>query len=107
MLSGMGRLSEWQYRATMEPGAVRVSDGAEPPFDFWDYFDAIPEHDFEGHDFSAGEVAYAWRMPSGVHEHVLIRCGTPDIFLVLILDLPEHEVYGHHLLDLRHLSGMV
>ena len=104
MLGVVGRLTEPQYRATMEPGPRRVNDGEPPPFDFWYYFDLIPDADFEGHDFAEGEVAYAWRMPSGTLEHVLVRCATPQIFLVLVLDLRFGTVYGHYLLDLRDFS---
>jgi hypothetical protein len=102
----MRRLTDDEFKATAVPGAERVGSDEEPPFDFWDYFDAIPEHDFEGHDFSAGEVSYAWNMPGTAYQHVLVECETPNVFLVLVLDVPGRSVAGHHLLDLNRLYGL-
>jgi hypothetical protein len=39
-------------------------------------------------------------------EHVLIRCDTPNVFLVLVLDLRAETVMGHHLLNLNKLYGL-
>jgi hypothetical protein len=101
----MSRLTEAEYLATIGRTPDRVGPEESPPFDFWPYFDSIPDEDFGGFDFSAGEVAYAWNMPSGHHQHVLIRCETPDVFLVLVLDLSGQKVHGHRLLDMGRLYG--
>ena len=45
-------------------------------------------------------------MPATGHQHVLVECETPNVFLVLILDLRRSEVLGHHLLDLRERYGL-
>ncbi|MET8837996.1 hypothetical protein ABZV78_29360 [Micromonospora sp. NPDC004540] len=78
----------------------------EPPFDFWPYLDSVPEDDFNGHDFSEGRVTHAWQSPDGAHQHVLVDCETPNVFLVLVLDLHASSVLGHHLLDLNRLYGL-
>jgi len=101
------RLTEAEYLATMDPHPVRVAQDDAPPFAFWDYFESIPHEDFDGHDFSAGTVTDAWTMPTTDYRHVLIRCETANVFLVLILDLRQCEVRGHHLLDLRKLYGLI
>jgi hypothetical protein len=44
-------------------------------------------------------------MPATDHQHVLVQCEIANVFLVLILDLRQRQVYGHHLLDLRKLYG--
>ncbi len=53
----------------------------------------------------AGRVSYAWKMPGGIYQHVLVDCDEPDVFLVLVLDLPASSVFGHHVLDLHRLYG--
>ncbi|MFI7558275.1 hypothetical protein [Micromonospora echinaurantiaca] len=45
-------------------------------------------------------------MPNGTHQHVLVDCETPNVFLVLVLDLHASSVLGHHLLDLNRLYGL-
>jgi hypothetical protein len=100
------RLTEDEFKATWAPNPVRVDPEGAPPFDFWPYFDAIDPDDFGGHDFSAGAVSHAWKMPGGDYEHVLVQCETPNVFLVLVLDLAGRSVAGHHLLDLGRLYGL-
>jgi hypothetical protein len=51
-------------------------------------------------------VTHAWRMPGTAYEHVLVRCRTPDVFLVLVLDVAGHTVVGHRLLDLNQVYGL-
>lgn len=102
----MPRLTETEFLATIDPHPERVGPDDAPPFDFWDYFDSIPDEDFHGHDFSDGTVTEARTMPATDHQHVLVRCDAPNVFLVLVLDLRQRQVYGHHLLDLRRLYGL-
>ncbi|MFB9177081.1 hypothetical protein ACFFX1_02920 [Dactylosporangium sucinum] len=96
----MRLLTEAEYRATMEPEPIQIGPEDEPPFDFWPYFDEVPEEDLGGHDFSEGSVTYAWHMPRGNRQHVLVNCETPNVFLVLVLDLSTESVLGHYLLDI-------
>jgi hypothetical protein len=83
-----------------DPSQVR---GQDPPFDFWPYFESIPVEDMGGHDFTGGVVDQVFRMPSGAHEHVLIACERRNVYLVLVLNLSDARVLGHHLLDLNRL----
>jgi hypothetical protein len=87
-----------------EPMA-RVSDDAEPLFDFWPYAERIPIEDFKGFDCSAGQVDYAFRHPNGRYEHVLINSDKRNVFMVLVLDREALWVVGHHLLRLNELYG--
>jgi hypothetical protein len=96
----MRLLTEAEYKATMESEPIRIGPDDEPPFDFWPYFDQVPESDLAGHDFSDGNVTYAWHMPLRNLQHVLVNCEKPNVFLVLVLDLSTETVYGHYLLDI-------
>jgi hypothetical protein len=102
----MRRLTDDEFKATTVPHPQRVRADEPPPFDFWDYFEAIPEADFGGHDFSGGQVTYAWDMPGTVFQHVLVDSETPNVFLVLVLDTAARRVAGHHLLDLNRIYGL-
>jgi hypothetical protein len=110
----MPKLTEDEYKATMDRRPIAVDPGEAPPFDFWPYFSTIPPADFGGHDFSAGAVPYAWRMPDSGFQHVLVGSQTPNVFLVLVLNVAGRSVAGHHLLsvaghhllDLNQLYGL-
>jgi hypothetical protein len=45
-------------------------------------------------------------MPDTPYQHVLIQCEAANVFLVLVLDLHERAVAGHHLLDLNEVYGL-
>jgi hypothetical protein len=102
----MPKLTEDEFKTTVTPHPVEIDPDEAPPFDFWPYLEAIPTEDFGGHDFSPGAVPYAWRMPESAYEHVLVGCETPNVFLVLVLDVIARSVVGHHLLDLNRLYGL-
>jgi hypothetical protein len=100
------RLTDEEFKATMGSDRERVGLDEEPPFAFWDYFDSIPPEDFAGHDFLDGRVSYAWNMRGTAYQHVLVECETPNVFLVLVLDVTARSVTGHHLLDLNRRYGL-
>ena len=102
----MALLSETEFRQTFAAPMTRVAQSEAPLFDFWPYFDEIPSEDFSGHDCSQGKVTYVYRHPSGRFEHVLVDSENRDIFMVLVLDLQNKSVLGHHLLDLPQLYGL-
>ena len=102
----MRRLTDDEFKATVADQRERVGLDEGPPFGFWDYFEAIPAEDLGGHDFSEGRVSYAWNMRGTAYQHVLVECGTANVFLVLVLDVPGRAVAGHHLLDLNRLYGV-
>ena len=100
------RLSDTDFEATFAPPMQQLGPEAQPPFDFWGYFDEIPEEDFGGYDCSAGDVSYVYRAASGHFEHVLVDSDDRDVFMVLVLDLNEGTVFGHYLLDLPTKYGL-
>ena len=109
MNSGKGNmplLSEREFQRTFAEPMTRVAQNEEPSFDFWVYFDQIPDADFSGHDCSSGTVTYVYRHPSGRFEHVLVDSETRDVFMVLVLDCDRRVVLGHRLLDLPTLYGL-
>jgi len=83
----------------------RLPQDAEPPFDFWPYFDAIPRDDFAEHRFSGG-VTYVYEHPAGRFQHVLVNSDDKNVFLVIVLDLAARKVLGHRVLDFCLMYGL-
>ena len=102
----MKRLSEEEYTRAFGHPMKRLAKDAAPPFDFWPYFESIPEADFEGHDCRAGSVSYVWENDQASFQHVLINSEDKNVFMVLVLDLQKHAVHGHRLLDLNQEYGL-
>lgn len=102
----MKQLSEAEYLATMAEPMKPVDTEAEAPFEFWDYFEAIPETHFEGHDCSEGLVPCVWEHPAGSFQHVLVGSEDENVFMVLVLDMKSRNVLGHRLLNLNREYGL-
>ena len=101
----MAVLSEEQYLATANSPMRQLPPAAEPPFDFGDYFDAIPDEDFAGHACH-GDVTYVYEDAQSRFQHVLFNSQDRNVFMVVILDAVNRNVAGHRLLDLNELYGL-
>lgn len=102
----MKQLAQSEFLTTFTAPMQRVSVDTPPPFDFWDYFEAIPEADFNGRDCSDGLVDYAWTDATEKFQHVLVSSEEENAFMVLVLDLSDKSVYGHRLLNLNEEYGI-
>jgi len=101
----MPRIPDEDWNQFFQAPVRRLSQGEEPPFDFWSYVKTIPAEDFQGYDCSAGNIEYVYRDNSGRFEHVLINSTSRDVFMVIMLDRFAGLVVGHKLLNLPHEYG--
>ena len=99
-------LSRDEYLATIAGSPIRAGSNEEPPFNFWPYFDAISQSDFEGYDCTAHTVTYVYRNDGAKLSHVLVNSTDPSVFMVLVLDIARRAVIGHRLLNLGNEYGL-
>ena len=83
-----------------------VTETAEPKLDIWPYVDAVPIADLEGFVLSEGVVKYVHLAASQQYEQVLVAANDKNVFLVIVINLPEIKIDGHCLLDLAELYGL-
>ena len=103
----MSLLSQDEFAKTFGETRERLLADESPPFDFWQYFDEIPLDDFEGHDCSAREVEYVYRMgPAHRYVHVLVNTEDRNVFMVIVLDIVAGDILGHRLLNLNREYGL-
>lgn len=81
-------------------------DDEDECIDIWQYCDLIPEADFAGFSIADRNVEMVSRTPDRKYDHVLIPTETPNVFLVIIVDLSTQLVFGHHLLNLNQKYGL-
>jgi hypothetical protein len=98
------RLTNADFKETMSLRMRDVTEAANAIPDIWPYVNSIPAADFEGH--AVGDVEHVYRSGDSRFEHVLIRTGTKNVFLVIILDVAGAKIFGHHLLDLNREYGL-
>jgi hypothetical protein len=53
------------------------------------------------------EIHHVYRSADGLHTHVLFWYGTPNKYLVIVLDEPGRNAVGYHFLDLAEKYGLV
>lgn len=102
----MAYLPQQVWEKTFSDEMKRLDSSSVPPFEFWPYFDQIPEEDFEEYDCSNCEVEYVYSSGSGGFVHVLVNSDDRDIFMVVVLDLSLQRVAGHRLVNFRELYGL-
>lgn len=83
---------------------VATEDGCPVPF--WSYYDTIPSEDFQDHTRDSETVSGVWNNASGTFQHILVTTDDKNVFMVIVLDLSQTVVYGHHLLDLNREYGL-
>lgn len=101
----MPALSEAQFKQTLVGPMRQLPAESEPPFDFWAYIEAIPSEDFEGCKCE-GDITYVWESSDGAFQHVLLNSQDKNIFMVIVLAIPEHKVLGHRMLNFNELYGV-
>ncbi len=100
----MIRLNEEAFNQTFQSPMQNVTHTAEQLIDIWPYVDAIPTADFD--KFTLRDVAYVYLNPTGFYQHVLIATENKNVFLVVVLEVMNKRIYGHHLLNLMELYGL-
>lgn len=99
------KLSRAEYLALRNGPTKPVGSEAEPVVDFWSYYAAIPDQNFEGFDRDRGTVSHAYRDFTERFEH-LVNTNDRNVFMVLVLAIAEEKVIGHYLLNLNREYGL-
>jgi hypothetical protein len=91
----MSRLTQTEFEATFDDDVEVADEDYNPCLDFWDYVDALSEEDRDGfqHQFT---VEFLFYNPVRMIEHVMLRTDTEHVYIVLVLDMQQKAVLGHH-----------
>ena len=100
-------LSDKEFHATMvDPLCEPPATDDSKPVDIWLYIESIPESDFENHSIGDNDVEMVRRTGDGKYDHVLIPTETKNVYLVILVDIGQGQVHGHHLLNLNQKYGI-
>lgn len=97
----MRELTDGELQATVSPSPrpSGVADGLWTLVE--DYVGQIPAEDWQGHAPAGLGTPTTYRMRGGRWQHVLVDTTDRRVLMVVVLNLADHEVHGHRLLDLR------
>ena len=99
------RLTEAAFQATFTTRMRESTGGAGEAIDIREYVESVPPEDFQGLLLETGGARQMWRDEHDRYEQVLLPFNRSNAFLVVVVDLRNRCIYGHHLLDLGTLRG--
>jgi hypothetical protein len=99
-------LDEAAFRSTFAEPMRDVTPSAKPVVDIWPYVRAVPPSELRGHEVWDDFVESVYRTGDERFDHVLVCTKTPDVFLAVVVNRTERNIYGHHLLNLRQFYGL-
>lgn len=100
-------LTEKEYLDTMSGGMKNITDTAEVLADIWAYAESfsvrmlLSEYGFE-HRL----VGSVYENAAGTFQHVVLFGDRENVFVVIVVDVANREVFGHHYFDLDNKYGL-
>jgi hypothetical protein len=76
--------------------------------DIWPYVDAVPPSELNGCAIADGDmVEYIHRTAKGPFDLVHVMTERKNVYLVVVIDVTNDRIHGHHFLDLNREYGLV
>ena len=70
--------------------------------DIWPYVRAVPAQDLDAHTVAEGQlVDVVYRTATGSFDLVHVPTTRQNVYLVVVIDVANDRIHGHHLLDLN------
>lgn len=99
-------LNESQFHTTFAAPMRDVTGEATNVTDIWPYVDSVPPKELRGHEACDQFVEFVFRDATGRFDHVQVMTKTKNVYLIIVVDLRDNMIYGHHLLDLNEKYGL-
>jgi hypothetical protein len=95
-------LTEEEYLATMSDEMVDATESAEAAVDVWPYVQVLVAEGVVQEDvYEEKLVEIVYRDEEEYYDHVLLPTEDENIFIAIVVDLEEAEIYGHYILNLK------
>jgi len=100
-------LTQVDYDATWRgPSMVDKTTTATEVLDIWPYADAALNISYP-HECNCNlKVNHVYESQDGQFQHILIGTNTSNLYLVIVVNIPEKKIEGHFHLNLGQLYGV-
>lgn len=99
-------LTEEEYLATMSEEMIDVTEEAEAVVDIWPYVMVlVSEGVVQQEVLDEADIEMVYRDEEDYFDHILLPTNDENIFVVIVVDLEEAEIYGHYILNLKEEYG--
>lgn len=99
-------LGDVEFKSTFGMPMRDVVGEASNVIDIWPYVSEVPPSDLQGHEIHDRFVEHVYRSPDNKYDHVMVTTKTQNVYLVIVVNLLNDAIYGHHLLDLNSEYGL-
>jgi hypothetical protein len=99
-------LSDTEFHATFAEPMRNITGVEREVTDIWPYYETIPPAELLPFVIVDAHVEYVYRSGDERFDHVLISTDIDNVFLVLVINLREREIIGHHVLNLNEKYGL-
>ena len=84
-----------------------VTQTAEPVVDIWNYVEELVKQKLvDNYVYENNLVETVYRNDTSTFDHILLPTGNPNIFVTLVVDLTNQNIFGHIELDLNQKYGL-
>ena len=98
------QLTEEQFKSTFGDKMFDVTETAEPVLDIWEYVEQLSiDNIVLKYVLEKQLVEKVYRNSLNTFEHILLPTNHTSVFIVLVINIIEKDIFGHFKLDLEQL----
>ena len=102
----MKQLTEKEFESTFTPPMTDITSSAEEMINIWPYVEKVLSSEYADAETDSWDVEYVYINQPESHQHILLNTEMENIFLVVVVDVTNKSIYGHHLLNLNQKYGL-
>jgi hypothetical protein len=99
-------LSDEEFDATFSAPMNDITQTAEEIVEVWPYLDSVFRKEYTEADTDSWDVEFVYINESETYQHILVNTQMENIYLVVVVDIGNREIVGHHLLNLSKKYGL-
>jgi len=100
-------LTPEEFQSTFGTQMMDVTDSIESTVDIWEYIGELYVDEEVSEYVVANElVEKVYRNESGTFDHVLVPTENENLYLLIVVDLLNESILGHHWLDMAKEYGL-
>ena len=101
-------LSEKEFKSTFSGKMNNVTDNHNAIIDIWEYVALLDKSKYLINDYIIEHklVEYVYRNSTNTFDQILIPTEKKNIYLIIIVNIKNKNIFGHYLLDLNKEYGI-
>lgn len=101
------QLTETEFKNTFGNKLTDVTETAEPVVDIWNYVEELVKQNLvDIYVYENNLVETVYRNDTSTFDHIHLPTGDQNIFVTLVVDLINKNIFGHIKLDLNKKYGL-